>query len=61
MVPVKGQRNVSYAYNHAGMGYQKKRMPFCNGKDTGLNVTWHESEPTSDWSFFAREFGEMFK
>ncbi len=26
--------------------------------DTGFNVTRHESEPTSDWSFFARELGE---
>ena len=30
-------------------------MPPCNGADTGFNVTRHESEPTSDWSFLARE------
>lgn len=43
---------------HAGWGDWKKRMLDCNGQDTGLNVTWHESEPTSNWSFIAREFGE---
>ncbi len=40
------------------MGCRKKRKPSCNGADTGLNVTRHESEPTSDGSFFARELGE---
>ncbi|HVR95313.1 MAG TPA: reverse transcriptase N-terminal domain-containing protein [Thermoanaerobaculia bacterium] len=33
-------------------------MPSCNGADTGLNVTRHESEPTSDGSFSAREQAE---
>jgi RNA-directed DNA polymerase len=33
-------------------------MPSCNGADTGFNVTRHESEQTSDWSFFAREHAE---
>ncbi len=33
-------------------------MPSCNEMDTGLNVTRHESEPTSDRSIFARKFGE---
>ena len=37
------------------MGGRKKRRPSCNGVDTGFNVTRHESEPTSDWSFLARE------
>ena len=40
------------------MGRRKKRRPSCNGADTGLNITRHESEPTSDGSFFARELGE---
>ena len=26
--------------------------------DTGCNITWRESEPTSNWSFIAREFME---
>jgi hypothetical protein len=26
--------------------------------DTGLNVTWHESEQTSIWSKIVRKFGE---
>ncbi len=37
----------------------KKRMPPCNEADTGLNVTRHESEPTSDGCFVAREHGEL--
>lgn len=36
----------------------KKRMPLCNGADTGFNVTRHESEPTSDECLFARKYGE---
>ena len=36
-------------------------MPSCNGADTGFNVTRHESEPTSDWSFFAREHAEPMR
>jgi RNA-directed DNA polymerase len=35
-------------------------MPRCNGADTGFNVTRHESEPTSDWSYIARESVEPF-
>ena len=31
----------------AGLGRWKKRMSSCNGVDTGVNVTWHESEQTS--------------
>ena len=40
------------------MGCRKKRRPSCNEADTGFNVTRHESEPTSDRSFSARECGE---
>ena len=40
------------------MGCRKKRRPSCNGADTGFNVTRHESEPTSDGSFSARERAE---
>jgi RNA-directed DNA polymerase len=36
-------------------------MPSCNGADTGFNVTRHESEPTSDWSFIARELVEPMR
>ncbi len=35
-----------------------KSMFPCNGGDTRLKVTRHESEPTSDWSSIAKEFGE---
>jgi hypothetical protein len=37
---------------------RKKRRPPCSEADTGFDVTRHESEPTSDRSIFAREFGE---
>jgi RNA-directed DNA polymerase len=43
------------------VGGRKKRIPSCNGADTGFNVTRHESEPTSDWSFFAREPAEPMR
>ena len=33
------QRVVRQAYGSAGLGGRKKRMPSCNGVDTGLNVT----------------------
>ena len=36
----------------------KSEWLFCNGADTGLNVTWHESEPTSNGSLIAREWEE---
>jgi RNA-directed DNA polymerase len=51
----QGQVNRKGICWSAGLGGRKKRRPFCNGADTGFNVTRHESEPTSDWSFFARE------
>lgn len=35
-------------------------MPRGNGADTGLNVTRHESEPTSDGSYLARESVQPF-
>ncbi len=38
---------------------RKKRMPSCNETDTGLDVTRHESEPTSDGCFVAREHEEL--
>lgn len=57
----KGQQTVRNAYGCAGLRGRKKRMWRCNGVNTGLNVTWPERELTSDWSFFAREFGELIK
>jgi len=29
----------------------KSELSCCNGVDTGLNVTRHESAPTSGWSW----------
>lgn len=52
----KGQQTARNAYGCVGLRYRKKRMQCCNGIDTGLNVPRHESEPTSGWSFVAREF-----
>ena len=54
----KGKQAVRRAHGGAGQGCRKKRMPSCNRADTGLNVTRHESEPTSDRSFVARELVE---
>ena len=53
-----GKPTVREAYRSAGLGCWKKRMPSCNVVDMGLNVTQHESVPTSNWSFMAREFVE---
>jgi hypothetical protein len=57
----KGKQAARRAYGGAGLGCRKKRRPFCNGADTGFNVTRHESEQTSDWCLFAREYGERLK
>lgn len=52
--------SVKIIYSDASLGYWKKRMPFGNRADTDLNVIWHESELTSNWSFIVREFGESY-
>jgi hypothetical protein len=54
-LPLRGQPVARQTYGGAGLGYWKKRMPRCNGSDTGCNITRHESEPTSNWSYIARE------
>ena len=59
-----GQPIVRKAYDSAGKGGSKKRMPRCNGGDTGCTIitrckTRHESEPTSNWSEMAREVEEL--
>ena len=46
---------VRWSDRCAGLRCRKKRMPCCNGADTGCHMTGRESEPTSDWSFIARE------
>lgn len=38
----------------AGLRCRKKRTPYCNGTDTGCNITSRESEPTSDGCLVAR-------
>jgi len=54
----KGKRAARQADRGSGLGCRKKRMPPRNEADTGFNVTRHESEPTSDGSFTAREQAE---
>lgn len=54
----RGQQVAKSAYGDVGLGGRKKRRPDRNGLDTGCNITRHESEPTSDWSYLAREFAE---
>jgi hypothetical protein len=39
----------------AGLRCRRKRMPCCNGADTGCNITGRESEQTSDGSLIARK------
>jgi len=53
-----GQLPARVTYGGAGLGCWKKRMLGCNDSDTGCNITWHESEPTSNRSFFVRKFVE---
>ena len=53
--PTWGKPTARKADGCAGAGCRKKRMLRGNSEDTGFNVTRHESEPTSDWSFIARE------
>lgn len=56
-----GQLIAKSAYGDAGLGCRKKRMPLCNGADTGCNIPQRESEPTSGGSFIVREFdGTIF-
>ncbi len=58
ITPPWGQQPAKIAYGGAGLGSRKKRRLGCNGPDTGFNVTRHESVPTSDRSYLAREFAE---
>lgn len=46
---------VRKADGDAGRGRRRKRMPLCNGADTGLNVTGRESEQTSAHGALSRE------
>ena len=57
--PLRGQFVARRTYGAAGLGCWKKRMPGCNGPDTGWNITRHESAPTSNWSYVARESVEL--
>ena len=56
--PSGDSRPQGFANGGAGVGYWKKRMPCCNGADTGFNVTRRESGPTSDWWYVARKLVE---
>lgn len=56
--PPRGQQAAKPAQGDAGLGGRKKRRLGCNGLDTGCNMIRHESEPTSDWSYLARDFVE---
>ncbi len=45
VVPPKklGKPTVRKADGAAGNGMERKRMPLCNGTDTGCDITWCES------------------
>ena len=51
----EGKRAVRRAHGRAGVGCRNKRMPSCNGMDTGSRFARRESEQTSDWCLVARE------
>ena len=55
---LRGQQTARSAHGGAGIRYRKKRMPRCNGADTGFDVTRRESGPTSDWWYVARKLVE---
>jgi hypothetical protein len=52
--PLRGRRTARTDDSRAGRGWGSKRMPGCNGRDTGCDITRRESGPTSPWSFFTR-------
>jgi hypothetical protein len=52
--PASG-RAVRRTDRRAGLRCRKKRTPYCNGTDTGCNITGRESEPTSDGCLVARK------
>ncbi len=54
----RGRQAARLVFGDAGLGCRKKRMPDGNSPDTSCNITRHESEPTSDWSYLAREYVE---
>lgn len=55
---LRGRQAARSVYGGVGLGCWKKRMSDRNGPDTGWNITRHESEPTSDGSYVAREYEE---
>lgn len=57
-LPFYGKSTERKAVGVAGRGMQKKRMPSCNGADTGCDITRRESEQTSARSFMARELDQ---
>jgi hypothetical protein len=55
---LRGRQAARSVFGGVGLGCWKKRMPDRNAPDTGCNITRHESEPTSDGSYVAREYVE---
>jgi len=58
--PVEAQagETARHAFGYAGKRSWRKRMPVCNGSDTGCNITRPEREQTSGRCLIARESGE---
>ncbi len=50
-----GKQIASDAHGGAGVGFWKKRMPSCNGADTGSGFARRESEQTSRWCLSAKK------
>lgn len=51
----EGKQTARRAHGRAGVGGRNKRMPSCNGADTGSNFARRESAQTSDRCLVARE------
>lgn len=58
---IRAGATARHAVGDAELRGWKKRMPFCNGADTGFKVTRPEREQTSIWCPAARTLGESRK
>jgi len=56
-----GRSTAKWTVGNAGMGWQRKQTPICNGLDRGCNITSHASEPTSAGSLIARRSASASK
>ncbi len=60
LMSTRGKPIASEAHGGAGVGSRRKRMPSCNGADTGSEFARRESEQTSRRYLPARESEEPY-